>query len=258
MTAVALGAPALAELPGIRHGFFTRLGGVSTGIYAGLNCGYGSSDDREAVRENRRRAAAALGRQEADIVTVYQVHSGTAVTVGTPWRWDAAPRADGMATAQPGIVLGIMTADCAPVLFADPEARVIGAAHAGWRGARAGIAEATVAEMERLGARRSRIRAAIGPAIGLASYEVDRGFHDALLADEPDAARFFLPGADADHRQFDLPGYVAARLQVLGLAAVDRLDHDTYSDPARLFSFRRATHRGEPDYGRQISAIVLD
>lgn len=256
--AVALQAPALAAISGVRHGFFTRLGGVSGGIHAGLNCGYGSDDDRAAVRENRSRAAAVLGRTETDIVTVHQVHSGTAVTVTDPWRWDAAPRADGLATRRPGVMLGIMTADCAPLLFADPEARVIGAAHAGWRGARAGIAEATIAEMERLGADRKRIRAALGPTIGLASYEVDLGFHGALLGDEPDAARFFLPGADASHRQFDLPGYLAARLLRLGLAAVDRLDHDTYSDPARLFSFRRATHHGEPDYGRQISAIALD
>jgi polyphenol oxidase len=253
-----LRAAALAALPGVRHGFFTRLGGMSGGVYAGLNCGYGSSDDRATVRENRTRAAAALGRREEDIVTVHQVHSGTAVTVTEPWQWDAAPRADGLATRLPGVMLAIMTADCAPILFADAHARVVGAAHAGWRGAKAGIAEATVKEMEALGAARSRIRAAVGPTIGLACYEVDLTFHDLFIAEAPGMERFFRPGADAGHRQFDLPGYVADRLDGLGLAAVERLDHDTYSDPARLFSFRRATHRGEADYGRQISAIALD
>jgi len=255
---VPLRAAGLAALPGIRHGFFTRVGGISTGIYAGLNCGYGSGDDRDAVRENRTRAAAALGRTEGDIVTVHQVHSGTAVGVAAPWRWDVAPRADGLATRRPGVVLGIMTADCTPILFADAQARVIGAAHAGWRGAKAGIAEATVDQMLALGADRARIGAAIGPTIGLASYEVDLAFRDSFAGEAPETACFFRPGADAGHRQFDLPGYVAARLAGLGLAAVDRLDHDTYSDTGRLFSFRRATHRGEPDYGRQISAITLD
>ncbi|MGF1625138.1 MAG: peptidoglycan editing factor PgeF [Alphaproteobacteria bacterium] len=256
--AVPVCAAGLSALPGIRHGFFTRTGGVSGGIYAGLNCGYGSGDDREAVRENRTRAAAALARAESDIVTVHQVHSGVAVSVAAPWRWDAAPRADGLATRLPGVVLGIMTADCAPILFADGQARVIGAAHAGWRGAKAGIAEATVARMESLGADRSRIRAVIGPAIGLASYEVDLTFYDSFVLEFPDTERFFRSGANPQRRQFDLAGYLASRLVPLGLASVERLDHDTYSDPERLFSFRRATHKGEPDYGRQISAITLD
>ena len=250
-------AAGLRALPHVAHGFFTRDGGVSRGIYAGLNCGYGSGDDRSDVHQNRTRAAAALDRAESDIVTVHQVHSGDAVIVDAKWQWGAAPRADGLATRRPGIMLAIMTADCTPVLFADAEAGVIGAAHAGWRGARSGIAAATVAQMERLGADRKRIRAAIGPTIGLGSYEVDLTFYKSFISERTDNDAFFIPGNDRNHRQFDLPGFVAAGLRALGLATVERVDHDTYSDPARLFSYRRATHRGEPDYGRQISAITL-
>lgn len=257
-TAVPLQAACLSAVSGLRHGFFTREGGVSAGIYAGLNCGYGSDDDRDAVRENRQRATRALGRTETDLATVFQVHGREVATVVEPERWNPAPRADALATRLRGQVLGIMTADCAPILFADPVVGVIAAAHAGWRGARAGVIEATVDRMESLGARRSDIRAALGPAIGPRSYEVDDGFREAFLGDSPDNERYFRDSARTDRFLFNLPGYVLSRLEALGLAAVEHVDQDTYPDAGRLFSYRRATHRGEPDYGRQLSAISQD
>ena len=239
-------------LRGVPHGFLGRRGGISEGLVAGLNVGLGAGDDDGAVAENRRRAVQAVLPGGA-LATVYQVHSADAVTVTAPWPLDARPRADAMATDRPGLLLGIVTADCAPVLFADREAGVIGAAHAGWRGAHGGVLEATVVEMEALGARRERIAAAIGPAIAQASYEVDEGFR-AHFTEADD--RFFAPGR-AGHWQFDLEGFAASRLERAGIARVDRLALDTYADDGRFFSYRRSTHRGEPTYGRQFSLIGL-
>ncbi len=241
-----------AALEGLAHGFLGRRGGVSQGTLAGLNVGHGAEDDAEAVAENRRRAVAAV-LPGAQLATVYQVHSPDAVEVHRPWPFAERPRADAMVTDRPGLLLGVVTADCAPVLLADREAGVVGAAHAGWRGAHGGVIENTVREMERLGARAGRIAAAIGPAIAQPSYEVDAGFRDAFTAADE---RFFVPGR-ADRWQFDLEGYVAARLDAAGVAEVDRLGLDTYADETRFFSYRRATHRGEPTYGRQFSLIGL-
>jgi YfiH family protein len=241
-----------AALEGMPHAFTTRRGGVSQGAVASLNCGFGAADEPAAVAENRRRAAAAV-LPGAPLVGVHQVHSATAVTVLEPWTDDRRTQADALVTAQSGVLLGVLAADCAPVLLADREARVIGAAHAGWRGAHAGVIEATVAAMEMLGAVPGRITSAIGPCIAQASYEVDEGFRQRFTADDE---RFFARGAPA-HWHFDLEGYVAARLQNAGVRQVERLGLDTYGDPARFYSFRRATHRGEPDYGRQLSLIGL-
>lgn len=249
---------ALETCSGLRHGFFTRAGGVSDGIYGSLNCGLGSGDRREAVIENRRRAAAAFDRPAEDLVTLHQVHGAEAVHVTTPWVPGAGPRADAMVTDRAGIVLGILTADCAPVLFADDRAGVIGAAHAGWRGARDGVVAATVAAMERLGARRDRIAAAVGPCIGRLSYEVGPEFPASFVAQDAANAAFFRPAPRAGHFLFDLPGYLARRLAGLGLAAVAVSDDDTCADPDRFFSYRRSCRRGEPDYGRGLSAIVLE
>lgn len=243
-------ADALAGLP---HGFLGRRGGVSRGVVAGLNVGLGADDDPAAVAENRRRAVAAV-RPGATLVTLYQVHSPDVVTVAAPWSGAERPRADAMVTDRPGLLLGILTADCAPVLFADRQAGVIGAAHAGWRGAHGGVLESTVAAMAALGADPARIVAAIGPAIAQASYEVDAPFRERFDPDR-DAA-FFVPGAPG-RWQFDLAGYAARRLAACGVATVEALPLDTYALAERYFSFRRATHRGEPAYGRQLSAIAL-
>ncbi|MBA2918524.1 peptidoglycan editing factor PgeF [Sphingomonas sp. MAH-20] len=239
----------LGEVP---HGFLGRRGGVSTGICAGLNVGTGSGDDPAAIEENRRRAVAAV-LPEARLVTVYQVHSAHCV-VAEPWDPADRPRADAIVTDRPGLVLGILTADCAPVLLADAEAGVVGAAHAGWKGALADVTDSTVAAMERLGARRERIAAAIGPCIARASYEVDDAFARRFEEADPENERFFTAGRPGHHR-FDLEAYVAARLAAAGIARVDALGLDTYADESRFYSFRRATHRDEPDYGRQISLI---
>ena len=241
---------------GIAHGFFGRKGGVSSGIYSSLNCGPGSGDERSSVIENRNRASAALS-PGAPLVTLYQVHSADVVTVTAPWEIAANPKADALATNKKGIVLGILTADCAPVLLADPDARVIGAAHAGWGGALAGVADSVVAAMERLGARRERISAAVGPCISRASYEVGPEFKPRFLAADPANERFFEPSKREGHWQFDLPAYVAHRLRQSGIVAVETLPVCTYTDEAELFSYRRTTHRKEADYGRQLSAITL-
>jgi YfiH family protein len=239
-------------LTGVAHGFLGRRGGVSAGVVSGLNVGHGAGDDEGAVAENRRRAVAAV-LPGAALATVYQVHSADAVTVIRPWPHADRPRADAMASDRPGVLLGVVTADCAPVLLADVEAGVVGATHAGWRGAHGGVLEAVVGEMVGLGASRERIVAAIGPAIAQASYEVDNAFRSQFTAaDEP----FFAPGRPG-HWQFDLEGYAAARLERAGVGTVDRLGLDTYPDADRFFSYRRATHRGEPAYGRQISLIGL-
>lgn len=242
---------------GIRHAFFTRQGGVSQGLYSALNCGFGSRDDPKRVAENRAIAARLLGLGAERLVSCHQVHGTTAITVEQPWRRAANPRADGMVTAVPGIALGVLAADCAPVLFADPTARIVGAAHGGWRGALAGIMEATVAAMTRLGARPERIRAGIGPCIAQPSYEVGADFRAAFAAADPASGRFFVAAMRPTHFRFDLPGYIAERLLRLGLAAVERVPHDTLADEALFFSYRRACLRGEADYGRGLAAITL-
>ncbi len=243
-------APALAGIP---HGFLGRGGGVSSGDVAGLNVGLGAGDEPSAVSENRRRAAAAV-LPGARLVSVYQVHSPLAVVVtDPPWPEDGRPHADALVTNRPGLVLGVVTADCAPVLLADRDAGVVAAAHAGWRGAHDGVLEATVAAMEGLGARPERIAAAIGPAIAQASYEVD----DALYSGFPDAARRFFMRGRPGHWMFDLEAYVAARLAGAGVGRVEPLGLDTYALEDRFFSYRRATHRGQASYGRQFSLVGL-
>jgi YfiH family protein len=247
-----LTTPALA---GTRHGFLTRRGGVSAGLFASLNVGLGSSDDRAAVQENRRRAVDAVAPGAA-LVTLHQVHSATVVPVTAAFPDAERPPADAMVTATPGLALGILTADCAPILFADVAAGVIGAAHSGWKGALADIGPATVAAMEALGASRGRIVAAIGPTIARASYEVDLAFVARFCASDPENEAFFAAGKPG-HAQFDLEGYIAARLALAGVRKVVAMGVDTYPDAARWFSFRRTTHAGEPDYGRQLSVIAL-
>jgi YfiH family protein len=241
---------------GIRHGFFTRQGGVSEGIYTSLNCGLGSADAREAVAENRARVARRLGGDPARLLSVHQVHSPLALIVDAPWP-AAAPKADALVTRTPGLAVGVLAADCAPVLFADPEARVVGAAHAGWRGALSGVIEATLDAMESLGARRDRIGAAVGPCISQEAYEVGKEFQATFLQADPANAVFFGQGADEDHVQFDLPGYCLQRLRSAGIAKSESLAVCTYSNESNFFSYRRSTHRGEPDYGRQISAMLI-
>ena len=243
------------SLGGVPHGFLGRRGGVSKGVVAGLNVGSGSGDDPAAIFRNRALAIAAI-RPGAELAMVHQCHSAEAVTLVRAWPMDERPRADAMATDRPGVLLGIVTADCAPVLFADVDAGVIGAAHAGWRGALGGVTDSAIGAMERLGARRDRIHAAVGPCIAQPSYEVDEAFRERFAADDPDNARFFVAGPSGKPH-FDLEAYVVHRLVAAGIEEVEALNLDTYSDPHRFFSFRRATHRGELDYGRQLSAIAL-
>ncbi len=250
-------APSLAGSPLIRHGFFTRAGGVSEGLYAGLNCGPGSADVPGNVVENRARVARHLGGSHPDVATLYQIHSGDAVAIEAPIAPDARPKADGLVTNQPGLVIGVLTADCAPVLFADPDAGVVGAAHAGWRGAVGGVLESTIAEMEKLGARRNRILTAIGPAINQVSYEVGPDFESALLESCADNAIFLARRNPQERAHFDLPAYVEMRLSKAGVAKVERQSPCTYANESLFFSFRRSQHRSEGDYGRQISAIVV-
>ena len=253
MTVEALrSAAALAEVP---HGFLGRRGGVSEGVCSGLNVGFGSGDDRSAIEENRRRAVAAVAPR-ARLATLHQVHSPTALYVSGPFPEDARPQADAMVTDRPGVLLGILTADCAPVLLADAQAGVVGAAHAGWKGAFSGVVEATVTEMERRGASRGRIAAAVGPCIARRSYEVDEAFFRRFAEADPEKERFFSLGREG-HHQFDLEGFVVSRLAEAGLSRIEALGEDTYSQPDRFFSYRRGTHAGEPTYGRQISLIGL-
>ncbi|PZO82170.1 MAG: peptidoglycan editing factor PgeF [Mesorhizobium amorphae] len=249
-----LRSPALDGLAGLRHGFFTRVGGVSEGIYRGLNIGLGSSDEPALVRENRARVAEAMGVEPERFLTPYQFHSADVFTVREPFGAER-PKADAVVTDRPGLALGISTADCGPVLFADPDARVIGAAHAGWKGALGGVLENTVAAMEALGASRSRIRAVLGPSISQANYEVGPEFVERLGETN---ARYLASSPKPGHALFDLNAYTLDRLRELGLERVEGLGRCTYREEDLFFSFRRTTHRGEPDYGRQVSVIVLE
>lgn len=247
----------LGELDSVRHGFLTRQGGVSEGIYAALNCGIGSNDDPERVRENRRRGLAMAELTGAELLTCYQVHSPDVVVVEGPWRDEDRPRADAMVTRRSGVALGVLSADCVPVLFADPEAGVIGAAHAGWRGAVTGVLQATLQAMCGLGARTAHIRAAIGPCIGGASYEVGPEFPAPFLAQDPAHAAFFRKSPRAGHFMFDIARYVEAQLKTLHLAEIEVAHRDTCAEAETFFSYRRSVLRGEPDYGRHVSLIGL-
>ncbi len=247
---------ALLDAPGLAHGFFSREGGVSEGIYASLNTGVGSSDEREAVAENRRRCAAALSVAPQRLLTNNQCHSAEVAIVDGPWA-DGPAQADALVTDRPGLALGVLAADCMPWLFFDLDARIIAAAHGGWRGALAGILENTVAAMERLGAERGRIRAALGPCLRQANFEVGLELLDAFAAQHRDAERFFAPGRNDDKRQFDLAGFAVWRLQQEGVAAIDDVDVCTLAEPERYFSYRASRRRGEDDYGRNLSAIAL-
>jgi YfiH family protein len=251
MTLEILTSDSLAPL---RHGFFTRRGGASSGVFSGLNCGVGSSDQTEIVMINRARVARAMEVAPENLVTLHQVHSADVVHVTGPL--PERPRADAMVSATPGLALGVLTADCQPVLLADHRAQVIGAVHAGWRGARDGVLEETVAAMEGLGAARDHINAVIGPSISQAAYEVGPEFTEGFLADDPDNAQFFADGCEGKY-QFDLPGYGLHRLRRAGVGQAEWTRHCTYGDSARFYSYRRATHAGEADYGRLVSAIRL-
>lgn len=250
-------SPELSRHGGIAHGFFTRRGGVSEGIYASLNCGPGSKDDRAAVTENRRRVAAHLGVAPSHLLTAHQHHSADAIVVTEPWTFDAMPKADALVTATPGIAVAALAADCAPVLFADPKARIVAAAHAGWKGALGGVLEATVATMERLGADRANIQAVLGPCIGASAYEVGPEFKQRFLEASPENHHFFNQLDGHERPRFDFPRFVLSRLNGLRLKSVESQSRCTYSDDHHLFSYRRTTHHREADYGRQISAIVL-
>lgn len=242
----------------IAHGFFGRNGGVSTGIFASLNCGPGSGDDRTHVVENRRRALAELtNAADSQLLTLHQIHSAKALRVTGPWQIGEGPQADAMATNIPGLALGILTADCAPVMLADAEAGVIGAAHAGWKGALSGVVDSVISEMEGLGAQHSRIAAAIGPCIGQQNYEVGEEFVATFEQTDKTNARWFVPSVRPGRFRFDLPGFVEWRVQAAGVSNVARIGHCTYAEKEDFFSYRRATHRLEKDYGRQLSGIFL-
>jgi YfiH family protein len=247
---------AKAEAQGIRHGFFTRVGGVSEGIYRGLNIGVGSNDDPVRVRENRRRVAEWMGVAPDSLLSVYQVHSPDVIVATGPFP-GPRPQADAIVTDRPGLALGASSADCGPVLFADPEARVIGAAHAGWKGALAGVLENTVDAMEKLGAMRERIVAVLGPSIGPDNYEVGAEFVARFAEADKGNDKYFRPSRNGGHSMFDLNGYTLDRLRKAGVSA-EGLDRCTYAEEDLFYSYRRTTHRREADYGRQISAIVLE
>jgi len=252
---ITLGA--LNDITGLRHGYFTRVGGVSTGLYASLNCSFGSKDDPAAVRQNRARAMARLELAPERLVTLAQVHSARAVTVESPWAAEQAPEADALVTNIPGIALGILTADCIPVLFADTKARVIGAAHAGWRGALGGVIEATVRAMVALGAKPSRMVAALGPCIAQRSYEVGPDFPRPFLAEAESNQDFFAPSRTPGHFMFDLAGYAARKIGACDVSMIQRCPNDTYAEEDRFFSYRRSQLRHEADYGRGLSTIAL-
>ncbi|MGD0849179.1 peptidoglycan editing factor PgeF [Bradyrhizobium sp.] len=251
------GSPLLSAIPGLRHAFFSREGGVSEGIYAGLNGGLGSSDDPANVAENRRRMAEQMGVAPTHFLSLHQIHSPDAVVATGPWESASRPRADALVTRAEGLAIGVTAADCGPILFVDPNARVIGAAHAGWKGALTGVVESTVDAMEKLGAERSGIVAAIGPLIRQPSYEVGDEFVERFLKADADNALFFMPAARANHAMFDLAGFIRMRLENAGVLMIDDIGVDTYSDQ-RFFSYRRSVHRGESDYGRHVHAIVLE
>ena len=250
-------SPLLTALPGLRHAFFTREGGVSEGIYAGLNGGLGSEDDPARVAENRRRMAATMGVDAGHLLTAYQIHSADVAVATEAWDADSRPRVDAMVTQVEGLALGVTTADCGPVLFADPRARVIGAAHAGWKGALTGVLESTIGAMEKLGAARENILVAIGPLIRQPSYEVGAEFVERFVREDSEHSLFFVPSAREGHAMFDLGGFIRMRLERAGVGGIDDTGIDTYPDE-RLFSYRRSVHRKERDYGRQIHAIVLE
>ena len=252
-----LQSPLLSAIPGLRHAFFSREGGVSDGIYAGLNGGLGSNDDPAAVAENRRRMAAQMGVPPSHFLSVHQIHSPDAVVATGPWQGASRPRADAIVTGTEGLAIGITAADCGPLLLVDPNARVIGAAHAGWKGALTGIVESTVEAMEKLGAERAGIVAAIGPLIRQPSYEVGNEFVERFMEEDAENALFFLPAAREGHAMFDLAGFIRTRLENAGVLVIDDIGIDTYSDE-RFFSYRRSVHRKEPDYGRHVHAIVLE
>jgi YfiH family protein len=257
-TAAVISSGALGTDAGIRHAFFTRRGGVSEGPFTSLNCGFGSGDVAENVSANREIAMALLGLPADRLVTLRQVHSATVVAVERPWKREDAPSADGLVTAVPGVALAVLAADCAPVLLFDPVARVIGAAHGGWRGALGGVVDATVARMAELGAQRAQIRAAIGPCIARRSYEVGPEFPQPFIAEDPGTVSFFAPTPRAERFLFDLAGYIGHRLARAGITTIDVLPCDTVVDEERFFSYRRACLRGERSYGRGLSAIVLE
>jgi YfiH family protein len=251
------GSSLLLAVPGVRHAFFTREGGVSTGIYASLNGGVGSNDDPAHVAENRRRMAEELNLGPTHFLTAFQIHSPDVVVVTEPWDTASRPHVDAMVTKTPGLALGVSAADCGPVLFVDPQARVIGAAHSGWKGALGGVLESTITAMEGLGATRGGIIAAIGPLIRQPSYEVGAEFVVRFTEADADNAAFFIASSRANHSMFDLAGYIRRRLERAGILMIDDVGVCTYADE-RMFSYRRSVHRKEPDYGRNIHAIVLE
>jgi YfiH family protein len=248
----------LSSVPGIRHAFFTRAGGVSGGIYAGLNGGIGSKDAPDHVQENRRRMAAALDVPPEKLLTLYQIHSPDVIVATEPWQSSVRPKGDAMVTKVPGIALGVTSADCGPVLMVDPKARVIGAAHAGWKGALGGVLESTIDAMEQQGASRDDIVVGLGPMLRQRNYEVGMEFVERFEQASADNARFFASASRNGHAMFDLPGYIHARLSAAGVLMIDDIDLCTYADEDNFFSYRRATHRKEADYGRHVHAIVLE
>jgi polyphenol oxidase len=257
MTVNSLKSPKLSQQSNIKHGFFTREGGVSTGLYGSLNAGQGSNDAPENVTENRKRVAQALSVKPESLVSVYQVHSNDVAVVTEPWQADNRPKADSMVTNVPNLALGILTADCGPILFADSAAHVIGAAHAGWKGAVSGVLENTIIAMETLGAKRKNITACLGMTISQENYEVGQEFLEQFLAANAYNKHYFIPSKTPYHFMFDLPAFINMRLSQAGLGTVENLALCTYADEKRFFSYRRTTHRNEPDYGRHLSAIAL-